>query len=105
MKSISENKNELILLRKELEDKIKSIDSKLRDLEWIECQNKVKDLPDNINKSDLNQILYTRLLADRFMVNDVSKHMRELENELTGNIKKGYSLNQIRDAFVFFKNF
>lgn len=98
------DRNNLISLKKDFEDNIKSINSELSNLDWIECQNNVKNLPSKIDKNNIHQILYTRCLADRFMVFDVSKEMRMLEEKLTGNIKKGYSLSLIKEAFTFYSN-
>jgi len=90
------------LSKTDLKTLIKSINVRLLELEWIECVNNVKLLPSKIDFTNINDILSTRILADRFMVFDVSREMRLLEKKLTGKITQGLNLHQIREAFKFY---
>lgn len=80
------------------------IEKRLKDIRWNECIDNVKSLPNIIDVNNFENLLYTRILSNRFMLFDISAKMVELEKELTGDIKKGFSLNEIGKAFEFYSS-
>ena len=70
---------------------------------WEEAVNNVKTLPNLIDVNDIEQVIFTRILGERFMEFDISKQMRAIEEKLTGKIRNGYTVSQIWDAYDFYK--
>lgn len=90
------------LNKEELNSLAKSIKTRLSELHWDEVVNNVKSLCSKIDQTNIDEVLFTRLLSDRFMLFEQSKQMRSIEEKITGKIKKGYSLQEIRNAFEFY---
>ena len=70
---------------------------------WDLCIDIVKEKYKTIDVTDFNQVVYTKLVSSRFMLFDIAIEMNALEEKFNnGEKSKGYSLEQIENAFRFY---
>lgn len=67
---------------------------------WDLCVDIVREKSKTIDFTDYNQVVYTKLVSSRFMLFDITRKMNDLEKKF--NNGKGYSLEQIEKAFIFY---
>lgn len=70
---------------------------------WDLCVDIVREKSKTIDFTDFNQVVYTKLVSSRFMLFDITRKMNDLEKKFNnGEESKGYSLEQIEKAFIFY---
>lgn len=90
------NKTELIGLKS-------SIDKRLNDLQWEEVIENVKNLEHEIDLTNVEEVKAVKVLSVRFMLFDLAKKMKSIENDLKG-YSEDINLKSYRDALSFFNN-